>query len=139
MTYQEIVEKLLSDVGASRTTIRLDRPDAVFPVVAEATAPGINSIADATSIDLKAAPTFIFLVEQKRTLVQPDLHNTDVPAPPALLELYGARAQMVAPVFRDDELVGIVSVHYAPGVREWTPEDIAAIEHAADEVRAQLD
>ena len=139
MTYQNIVEKLLADVGASRTTIRLDRPDAVFPVVAEATAPGINSIADATSIDLKAAPTFIFLAEQKRTLIQSDLLNTDVPAPAALLELYGARAQMVAPILRDDELVGMVSVHYAPGVRDWTEENIAAIEQAAEQVRAQLD
>ena len=139
MTYQNIVEKLLADVGASRTTIRLDRPDAVFPVVAEATAPGINSIAGATSIDLKAAPTFIFLAEQKRTLIQSDLLNTDVPAPAALIELYGARAQMVAPILRDDELVGMVSVHYAPGVRDWTQEDIAAIEQAAEQVRAQLD
>src|SRR5437667_6213491 len=128
MTYQDIVEKLLADVGASRTTIRLDRPDAVFPVVAEATAPGINSIAGATSIDLKAAPTFIFLAEQKRPLIQSDLLNTDVPPPPALIELYRARAQMVAPILRDDELVGMVSVHYAPGVRDWTSEDIAALE-----------
>jgi len=139
MTYQDIVEKLLADVGASRTTIRLDRPDAVFPVVAEATAPGINSIAGATSIDLKAAPTFIFLAEQKRPLIQSDLLNTDVPAPAALIELYGARAQMVAPILRDDELVGMVSVHYAPGVRDWTQEEIAAIEQAAEQVRAQLD
>jgi maleate isomerase len=139
MTYQDIVEKLLADVGASRTTIRLDRPDAVFPVVAEATAPGINSIAGATSIDLKAAPTFIFLAEQKRPLIQSDLLNTDVPPPSALIELYGARAQMVAPILRDDELVGMVSVHYAPGVRDWTSEDIAALEQAVEQVQAQLD
>jgi maleate isomerase len=139
MTCQEIVEKLLADTGASRTTIRLDRPDAVFPVVAEATAPGINSIADATSIDLKAAPTFVFLAEEKRPLIQPDLLDTDVPAPPALLELYGARAQMLAPILRDDELVGILSVHYAPGPREWTPEDVATLEQAAEQIQAQLD
>ena len=139
MTYQDIVEKLLADVGASRTTIRVDRPDAVFPVVAEATAPGINSIAGATSIDLKAAPTFIFLAEQKRPLIQSDLLNTDVPPPPALIELYRARAQMVAPILRDDELVGMVSVHYAPGVRDWTSEDIAALEQAVEQVQAQLD
>jgi maleate isomerase len=139
MTCQEIVEKLLADTGASRTTIRLDRPDAVFPVVAEATAPGINSIADATSIDLKAAPTFVFLAEEKRPLIQPDLLDTDVPAPAALIELYGARAQMLAPILRDDELVGILSVHYAPGTREWTAEDIAALEQAAEQVQAQLD
>ena len=139
MTYQEIAEKLLSDVGASRVTVRLDRPDAVFPVVAEAMAPGINSIAGATTIDLKAAPTFVFMAEEKRPLIQSDLLDTDVPAPQALLDLYGARAQMLAPILRNDELVGIVSVHYAPGTREWTSEDIAALEQAAEQVRAQLD
>ena len=139
MTYEEIVEKLLADTGASRTTIRLDRPDAVFPVVAEATAPGINSIAGATSIDLKAAPTFVFLAKEKRPLIQSDLLDTDVPAPPQLIELYGARAQMLAPILRDDELVGILSVHYAPGTREWTPDDVAALEQAAEQIQAQLD
>jgi len=102
MTYQEIVEKLLADVGASRVTVRLDRPDAVFPVVAEAMAPGINSIAGATTIDLKAAPTFVFLADEKPPLIQSDLLDTDVPAPQALLDLYGARAQMLAPILRND-------------------------------------
>lgn len=138
MTFQEIVEKLLADVGASRTTLRLDRPDAVFPVVAEAMAPGIGSIAGATSIDLKAAPTFVFLAEERRPLIQADLLDTDVPPPPQLIELYGARAQMLAPILRDEQLIGILSVHYAPGPREWTDEDVATLERASEDIQAQL-
>src|SRR5262249_34846162 len=135
----EIVEKLLTDLGASRTTIRLDRPDATFPVVAEALAPGMRSIAGETSIDLRAAPTFVFLAEERRPLIQANVLDTEHPPPPELIELYGARAQMLAPILRDGEMVGILSVHYAPGPREWTVEDIATLERAAEQIRAQLD
>src|SRR5262249_30054061 len=127
-----------ADLGASRTTLRLDRPDAIFPVVAEATAPGIKSIAGESSIDPRSAPTFQFLVRERRTLVQSDLLETDLPPPPALIELYGARAQMLTPVLRDNDLIGIVSVHYSPGPREWTDEDVATLERASQEILTQL-
>jgi maleate isomerase len=132
MTFQATIETLLQRTGASRTTLRLDRPEGFFPVVAEALAPGIRSIADDTSIDLGASPTFQSL-ERERRLLAAD------PAPPTeLIELYGARAQMLAPVVRDDALAGIVSVHYAQGPREWTDDDVAALEEAAAQVLAEL-
>ncbi len=138
MPFQEIVEELLRDTGASRTTLRLDSPDAVFPVVAEALAPGIGSIAGDSSIDLRAAPTFQFLDRERRLLIQPDLLDAD-PAPPAeLIAHYGARAQMLAPIVQDERLVGILSVHYAPGPREWTAEDVAVLERASERVLNEL-
>jgi maleate isomerase len=138
MTFQATIETLLQRTGASRTTLRLDRPEAFFPVVAEALAPGIRSIADDTSIDLRASATFQSLERERRLLIQSDLLAAD-PAPPAeLIELYGARSQMLAPIVRDDALAGIVSVHYAPGPREWTDDDVAALEEAVTQVRAEL-
>ncbi len=139
MTFQATIENLLRQTGASRTTLRLDRPDGFFPVVAEALAPGIRSIADDTSIDLRASATFQSLERERQLLIQSDLLAAD-PAPPAeLIELYGARAQMVAPVVRDDALVGIVSVHYSPGPRTWMDEDVAALEDTVEHVLAELD
>jgi GAF domain-containing protein len=44
----------------------------------------------------------------------------------------------VAPVVRDERLLGILSVHYAPGPREWTAEDVAALERAVEQVLAEL-
>src|SRR6184192_3501739 len=112
MALQDTIEALLLRTGASRTTLRLDRPEGFFPVVAEALAPGIRSIAGDTSIDLAASPTFRSLERERRLLIQSDLLAAD-PAPPAeLIDLYGARAQMLAPVVRNDALAGIVSVHY---------------------------
>jgi GAF domain-containing protein len=139
MSYQDIVEELLRETGASRTTLRLDSPDAFFPVVAEALAPGIGSIAGDTSIDLAASPTFEFLASEQALLIQSDLLAADPAPPPELIEHYGARAQMLAPIVRDGRLVGIVSVHYAPGPREWTDEDIAALGNAAGTVQDSLD
>ena len=138
MSFQEIVDRLLRDTAASRTTLRLDRPDAVFPVVAEALAPGVRSIAGDTSIDLRASPTFGFLARERRLLIQPDLLDCDPAPPPELIELYGARAQMVAPIVREERLVGILSVHYSPAAREWTAEDVAAVERASAQVHAEL-
>jgi maleate isomerase len=138
VSFQEIVEELLLATEASRTTLRLDRAGAVYPVAAEALAPGIGSIAGDTTIDLRASATFRFLDRERRLLIQPDLLAADPAPPPELIAAYGAKAQMVAPVVRDERLLGILSVHYAPGPREWTAEDVAALERAVEQVLAEL-
>lgn len=46
------------------------------------------------------------------------------------------RAQMLAPIKQDGELVGIVSVHYGPGPRHWRRTDIAAVERAVEQAAA---
>src|SRR5687768_5780017 len=98
------MERLLAATGALRTTLRLDRPDAVFPVVAEALAPGAASIAGETQIDLRRAATFEYLDRHRTLLVQDDLAAADPAPPQRLVELYGARSQMLAPVVRGGEL-----------------------------------
>jgi maleate isomerase len=138
VSYQEIVDELLERTGASRVTIRLDTPGETFPVAAEALAPGIRSISGSTGIDLRAAPTFKFLEREKKNLIQNDFANVDDPPPQELIEFYGVHAQMLAPILRDDELAGIVSVHYAPSAREWSREDVAALDDAARRATEEL-
>jgi GAF domain-containing protein len=137
--FERVLEDLRDATAASRVTLRLDTPGQVFPVVGEALAPGIRSIRDATEIDLRAAATFKYLDGEKRLLIQSDCSIGDYPAPPELIELYGVRAQMLAPVVRDDRLAGIVSVHYAPATRRWSATDIAALEDAVARVQQLLD
>jgi GAF domain-containing protein len=129
MSWQALMEELLERTGASRTTLRIDdEPGRVFPVKAEALAPGIGSIAGDDTIPIRESATFKWIDRERRILVQEDLLTAD-PAPAAdLMERYGGRAQMLAPVQRGGELVGLVSVHYAPGPRAWTAEDVAALE-----------
>lgn len=137
--FQPITDRLLIETGASRTTIRLDLPDGVFPVVAESLAPGVKSIAGQEVPGLRQAPTMVYLAETLGVLVQDDLLDTDVPPPPALIQAYGARAQMIAAIVVDDGLGGIVSVHHGPDTRVWTVEEVGLIRAAAEEAAALLE
>ena len=138
IAYQAVIEELRRQTDATRTTLRLDTPGQVFPVVAEALGPGVRSIAGDSSIDLRAAATFKYLDTEQRNLVQEDCSAGDFPAPPELIEFYGVKAQMLAPLVRDGQLIGIISVHYAPSTREWTEDDVAALDDAARRVSDEL-
>lgn len=139
MPLQEILDGLLEELGASRVTLRLDTPGEIFPVRYEALAPGIRSIKGDDSVgDLREAKTFQWVEREQRVLVQDDTLHADPPVPPALVDVYGARAQMLAPVVRHGELVGVVSVHYAPGPRAWTAEERAVLERARARVESEL-
>ena len=140
MTLQGLMAELLERTGASRTTLRIDdTPGEVFPVKAEALAPGINSIAGDRTIPIRESATFKWMERERRILVQEDLLSAD-PAPAAdLIERYGGRAQMLAPIERDGELIGLVSVHYAPGPRSWSDEDVAVLEDVLARVRGALE
>ena len=143
MPLQEIMENLLRATDASRTTLRLDMPQqdaGLDTVVAEALAPGVRSLRDDTSIrNLRSVSTVRFLEEQRRVLVQSDCLADD-PAPPSeLIKLYGVKAQMLAPIVREDRLAGVISVHYAPGPRVWSSEDVAVLQEAVERVQRELD
>jgi maleate isomerase len=136
--FQPITDRLLAATKASRTTIRLDLPEGVFPVVAESLAPGVNSIAGQEVPGLRQAPTMVYLAETLGVLVQNDLLDTDTPPPPALIQTYGARAQMIAAIVRGGAIAGIVSVHHGPDPRHWTEAEVALIKNAAAEAQAAL-
>jgi GAF domain-containing protein len=124
---QAAVERLLAETGASRVTLRLEDADGRFPVVAEACGAGVPSLRAETVIDLRAAPTFIALERDREILVQEDLERADPAPPAALVQRYGARAQMLAPLVDGGRLVGIVSVHESTGPRRWSSHDVAAL------------
>jgi GAF domain-containing protein len=138
VTFQKPLEDLLAATGASRVTLRLARPEEVFPVVAEALADGTPSITSGVSPDLANAPTMRYLAEHHANLIQDDCSNAAVPPPPELLEFYGVKAQMLAPIVGGTELIGLVSVHYSPSPRHWTIEDIAALDRTAKEIELAL-
>jgi len=137
-----MVDRLREQCAASRTTIRLDIPRHGFEVngvVAESCAPGVNSIAHTPSLHQRSAVTASWLEKHRRMLVQNDFSDPDLQPPQALIEQYGTRAQMMAPVERDGELTGWISVHYNVGPRAWSSEDRAALESAVSTAHAVLD
>jgi maleate isomerase len=127
------LEQLLAATSASRVTVRLDLPQLGFgvdDVAAEARQDGVASLQGQTAINQRAAATVQWLERERRLLVQDDLAGADPAPPPQLVEIYGTRAQMLAPLELEDDLVGWISVHENRGPRHWSDEDKSALQSA---------
>jgi hypothetical protein len=129
---QAALDGLLVAAGASRCTLRVDDAAKGWHVdfaIVEALRPGVESLLGVGGINQRAAATVGWLLKNRRNLVQPDLVNAPDPAPPtALLSTYGAKAQMLAPLFDDrDKLIGWISAHYIDGPRAFTLRDEAEL------------
>ena len=140
MAFQEIVEELLAATGASRCTLRRDVPGDYFPVTHEALAPGVASIRDERTTDLRNAPVVKELLATRRQVVQDDCASAfDDPAFQRMLGVHGGlAAQIVTPVFLDERLAAIVSLHQLGAPRTWTEQERVLAHEAADRVRALL-
>lgn len=140
--FKGILEELLARTKASRTTLRLDVPERGFHVngvVAEALGSGVKSIATETSLQQRKSQTASYLEQHRKILLQNDCANA-IPSPPKeLMQIYGTKAQMLAPVVRGADMVGWLSVHYNPSTREWSREDLVALETALAATHKQLD
>ena len=140
--FQALMDDLRVKEAASRTTIRLDVPAHGFrvnAVVAESRAPGINSIAVETSLEQRKTQTASWLERERRLLVQDDCLTAEFQPPKELMQIYGTRAQMLAPIIRGNALTGWISVHHNAGPRHWTEADIAVLEAAVASAHAILD
>jgi GAF domain-containing protein len=139
MPFQPLMDELRDRTGASRTTLRIDdEPGIEFPVRAESLAPGVNSIAGDNTIAIRASATFKWIDRERRILVQEDLLAADPAPAPELMARYGGRAQMLAPVQKGGELVGLVSVHYVPGPRRWSDDEVSVVEEIVGRVEREL-
>lgn len=139
-SFQSIVEELLLDTGASRAMLQLAVPGGGFPSVAEAVTHGVRQIRnDVSDGDLLEAPAFQQLEREKEIMVQDDLERADPPVARALIDRYGARAQIVAPLLHGDRLTGIISVHHALGPKRWEAHDVEAVRKAQAAAQAVLE
>lgn len=123
----DVLRGLLEQTGASRVTLRQNLPgDYAFPVTHEALAPGVGSLREERTVDLRNQPVAIE-VGAGRQVVQPDCATAyDDPAFHRMRETYGGlAAQIVTPVLREGDVVGIVSLHQLGSPRDWTDEETA--------------
>jgi GAF domain-containing protein len=130
-----ILHDLLATTGASRVTLREDRPGDVFPVTHEALADGTAPITGVPTPDMARQPV-VLQVQQGRQVVQDDcLAASDEAHFRAMLELYGGlRAQIVTPVLRDGNVAAVVSLHQLGRARHWTEDEIAEARATAERV-----
>ena len=120
-----VLADLLTATGADRCTLRYDDPDRGWTVqlpCAEVLIGEAKSLRAENSVDQRAAAAVNWLQANRRILVQPDLADTDAPAPAALIRAYGVRAQMLGPLFRELAPHGITVNAVAQGPVE-TPID----------------
>lgn len=129
---------LLELTGSQRTTLRLDVSDMNFPVIGEATAPGVATIADDNTLDQRNAPTARWVLERREILVQDDVARGTPRPPQELIDSYGVRAQMLAPVFDGERVIGWISVH-ADAPRIWKSTEIAALRQTSVDIGHGLD
>lgn len=141
----DVLAALRTDTDAGRTTVRLEDCGVGFhvdTVAAESLADGVHSILTLNTLDQKNAAAVKWLEKNRRTFVMNDTLNPwdpEVAPEREVVEAYGIRSEMVAPVIKEGDLVGWVSVHYTRGPRVWTDEEIARIEAACESVREVLE
>jgi GAF domain-containing protein len=136
--FQDVLEVLLRQTRASRTTLRLEQPGGDFPVVAEALVAGNRPIRGDAGIAVRESATFAFLDRERRPLIVSDCRTSEPPTPAQLMDFYGVRSEMVAPVVAGGRIVAIVSVHVAAETREWTPPELDALAQAVARILAAL-
>lgn len=135
----EFLEKLMSDLlrntKASRTTLRLEIPEneiSLDTIIAESTAQGVKELKGNTEIKnlRQTVETVKYMDQHLEILVQGDCKTAFPTVPSKLIERYGVTAQMLCPVVNNEEMIGVISVHYNDGIREWSKEDIEALKDA---------
>ena len=136
----DVLQALLGSTGASRVTLREDVPgDCAFPVTHEALAPGVGSLREERTVDLRNQPVALE-VAAGRQVVQDDCALAyDDPAFHRMRETYGGlSAQIVTPVLAGGRVAGIVSLHQLGSPRRWTEEEIEACRDTASRVAGLL-
>jgi GAF domain-containing protein len=128
-----ILQALLAETGASRVTLRRGVSGGyAFPVTDEALAPGVASLKDERTVDLRAQPV-AREVQRRGQVVQEDCRAAnDDPAFHQMLETYGGlAAQIVTAVVAEGSVTAIVSVHQLGSPRPWSEDEVAACRRVA--------
>ena len=136
-----VLRELLAETGASRVTLRRDLPgDVAFPVTDEALAPGVGSLRDERTVDLRTQPVALEVRAGRQVVQHDSARASDDPAFQRMLGVYGGiGAQIVTPVVVAGVVRAIVSVHELGPPRRWTTDEVAAASAAADRMAALLE
>ena len=135
-----VLDALLAETGASRVTLRRGVDDGyAFPVTDEALAPGVGSLRDERSVDLRTQPVALE-VRRSGQVVQDDSRAAyDDPAFQRMLDAYGGvAAQIVTAVESGGEVTAILSVHQLGAPRRWTQQEADACRRAAADLAGLL-
>lgn len=126
-TFQSVAEDLLLATGASRAMIQLAFPDG-FRAAAEAVTHGATQIRNDAFDGALIEPSALKALEREGKIVVADDAGRAAPAVArALVDRFGVRAQMLAPLVSDHRLAGYIAVHHTQGPRQWGAPDVEAV------------
>lgn len=143
-TFQHIAEQLFEATYPLRVNVRVaTTSDPHYPVLGEALAPGAASLSGGISqlgfqgSDIHRQVTVTLMRESGQSIIQRDT-NVDPPLVPHARRFGGQAGQMLTPLHHNGTFVGFLAVHSDAEVREWTSQDVAALQHARDEAERVL-
>ena len=131
---QAILDHVRAGLGVQRCTFRQDAsPTYAFPVTHESRTPGTRSLLGDFSIVQRGQPVIESMLRDRAQVVQHDSRTASVePHFQSMLVYYGdMRSQIVTPLFREDGLAAVLSIHSLGRQRAWSAEEIAAGKSAA--------
>jgi GAF domain-containing protein len=130
---ESILQGLLAETRASRVTLRRGASAGyAFPVTDEALAPGVESLKNERTIDLRTQPVALE-VQRRGQVVQDDCRTAhDEPEFQRMLDTYGGlAAQIVTAVVAEGRVAGILSVHQLGAPRRWSGDETDACRRTA--------
>ena len=139
--FERIMENLLKNCGASRTTFRMDNAKLnchCDTICAEAVADGIKRFSPNSSLNQRALSTVQWIENTHEILVQEDCAHAAAKPPEALMTVYGVKAQMLAPLLSEGKVFAWISVHHVGTTRVWAESDIKALKQAVLDVETVL-
>jgi 3-hydroxyisobutyrate dehydrogenase len=138
---EALIEQLREELDVQRATVRVDVPDAVFPVRYEVLAGGAGSLrADTT--DMARQPVPRVLAEHGGQVVQEDAAAAfagDEEFHAMRARFGGMRAQIVTGCYRYGDLVALLSVHDLRAPRSFSAAERARCREVAAAIAGMLD
>ena len=110
------------------TLFRFNRDGSVL-AVAESVAEGWRSVLFESIQDACLSDTFIRRYQQGRVFAVPDIYNADLnPCHVEMLAQFQVRAVLVIPVFKGDQLWGLLIAHHCAAPRLWESFEIELLQ-----------
>ncbi|RYF70178.1 MAG: GAF domain-containing protein [Comamonadaceae bacterium] len=129
-----LLEELRVTLDVHRCTFRQDVSRRfAFPVTHESRAEGVRSLLGDMTIVQTGQPVIERMLKERVQVVQDECSTTSSdPAFHVAREHYGGmRSQIVTPLFREDRMAGVLSIHSLKVQRSWSPREIAFAQTAA--------
>ena len=131
------VQKLLH---ADRVLILQLRSDSTYTVLQEAVAPGLPVVLGQNIAEPSLGKTYLEQYRQGRISATTDIEQAEFqPSYVKWLQQFGVRANLVVPVFCENQLWGLLIAHQCDRPREWTQWEIELLRQLADQIGVALD